>query len=1009
MSTYFSYAARTLRFLFSEFLWQTTVLTMAFPGVASALNPHWSLGEYAHEAWTQSDGTVPARPFAIAQGKDGFIWIGTGNGLLRFDGVRFLSWPAGNGEALPSRQIFSLLGARDGSLWVGTERGLSHFEHGRVTNLLEADEADVVRISEDGHGALWLWHSGSRAQQPLCRVENNTPTCFGPEAGIQPQNTFAVLATDSGTIWMGTSTALLEWQPGKLETYPLPGLEANANTEGVVALAPESNGTLLVGIDRSGPGLGLERLQNGALTPVVAPGFDGSTLHVLSLLVDRDQALWVGTSDNGILRLFEGRVEHFSTAEGLSGVSVRRLFQDAEGTVWAVTEKGIDHFRDRPVVSIARRTDFYSTEVDSVLTARDGSLWVGGWQTLYVLPQGASTFVPAAGTLKEKQVTTLFEDNTGRMWVGIGDTLNTFKDGQFDPVHMDDGGRTGLIVSMTQDRQGQLWAVALGPPRRRVLRIDPALHRASEVKGLPASSKVSSDPDSGIWLGLLTGDIARYRDDRLEVLHPSHDGPPSRIKQLVTEPDGSVLASTGFGLLVWRQDRTAVLSSRNGLPCAELFASVFDASGNLWLYMQCGLVRIEETELRNWWHDTAARLQVRIWDAADGAQGALAPFAGAARTPDGRLWFANDNVLQMIDPRVADRAPAPPPVYIESFTADRLDYSIRGEATTPPLTHDFQIDYTAPNFSSPRKVRFQYRLEGFDRDWNDAGVRRQAFYTNLPPHNYVFRVKALNEGGPWSETAAELKFTVRAAFYQTLWFKLFSLALVLTGVWIGYLIRIRQLQETLRGRMEARSAERERIARDLHDTLLQGIQALMYRLQTWAVDPAIPPAQQHEIDAVASQTVKIIIEARDRIVQVRRASPRPGELAEALAAAGHAHAEGPQPLLDIRIVGKPRALTPEAQEQLIGIGVEAINNAYQHSSATQITATVQYHRRWLRLTVSDDGSGFQGDLEAVKENHFGLMGMQERAALLNTELSIDGRKGPGTTVELTVPARSVYL
>jgi signal transduction histidine kinase len=300
-------------------------------------------------------------------------------------------------------------------------------------------------------------------------------------------------------------------------------------------------------------------------------------------------------------------------------------------------------------------------------------------------------------------------------------------------------------------------------------------------------------------------------------------------------------------------------------------------------------------------------------------------------------------------------------------------------------------------------------LEGFDRDWNDAGVRRQAFYTNLPPNSYIFRVKALNEGGPWSETAAELKFTVRAAFYQTLWFKLFSVALVLMAIWMGYLIRIRQLQETLRGRMEARSAERERIARDLHDTLLQGIQALMYRLQTWAVDPAIPRAQQHEIEAVASQTVKIIVEARDRIVQVRRASPRPGELAEALAAAGHAHAGGPQPQLDIRVVGQPRYLTPEAQEQLIGIGVEAINNAYQHSGATRITAIVQYHRRWLRLTISDDGRGFLGGPEAAKENHFGLMGMQERAALLDTELSIDGSEGSGTAVGLTVPARSVYL
>jgi signal transduction histidine kinase len=611
--------------------------------------------------------------------------------------------------------------------------------------------------------------------------------------------------------------------------------------------------------------------------------------------------------------------------------------------------------------------------------------------------------------LTEKQITTVFEDRAGRMWVGLGDSLNTLRDGHFEPVHMDDGGRVGMIVSMTQDHQGQLWAVALGPPRRRVLRIDPTLHSASEVKGLPASSKITSDPDSGIWLGLLTGELARYRDERLEVLHPTHEGPPSRIKQLVTEPDGSVMASTGFGLLAWRAGSIAVMSTRNGLPCTQLFASIFDTSGNLWLYMQCGLVRIEAAELRKWWRDPAARLDVRTWDGADGAQGALAPFNAAARTRDGKLWFANNSMLQMIDPRVANLVPAAPPVYVEAFTADHRGYEIHGDATTPPLTHDFQIDYTAPSFASPRKIRFQYKLEGFDRNWNEVGGRRQAFYTNLPPGRYAFHVKALNEGGLWSENAAELRFTVRAAFFQTLAFKLSIAVVLLMAVWLGYLARIRQVKETLRGRMEARSAERERIARDLHDTLLQGIQALMFRLQTWAVDPEIPPGQQHEIEAVASQTVKIIVEARERIIQVRHASPRLDELAEALAAAGEAHVGSSQPRLEVRVAGQPRYLTPEAQEQLTGIGVEAINNAFQHSGATSITATVHYHRRWLRLTISDNGRGFRSGLDAVEENHFGLMGMQERAALLKVALSIDSREGAGTTVRVTAPARSVYL
>ena len=304
------------------------------------------------------------------------------------------------------------------------------------------------------------------------------------------------------------------------------------------------------------------------------------------------------------------------------------------------------------------------------------------------------------------------------------------------------------------------------------------------IAALPPASKVASDPAGGIWLGLLNGDIARYRDGRLETFHAEHAGLTSRVKQLVTQDDGSVLASTAFGLLGWRDGRTAVLSTRNGLPCNELYATIFDSQGDLWLYMQCGLVRIRAAELRRWWGDPTLKVHATVFDGLDGAQGQVAPFGGATRTPDGRLWFANSDVLQMIDPVLADLKRPAPPVYVESLVADGRDFPLPGAVVVPSLTHDLQIDYTAPSFITPQKVLFRYKLEGFDRDWNNAGARRQAFYTQLPPGKYRFRVSASNSDGVWNPTGASLDFAVAPAYYQTLGFRILSALCVALLVWL---------------------------------------------------------------------------------------------------------------------------------------------------------------------------------------------------------------------------------
>jgi signal transduction histidine kinase len=365
-------------------------------------------------------------------------------------------------------------------------------------------------------------------------------------------------------------------------------------------------------------------------------------------------------------------------------------------------------------------------------------------------------------------------------------------------------------------------------------------------------------------------------------------------------------------------------------------------------------------------------------------------------------------VLQTLDPATAMRGGASAEVYIESLVADLKTFPLHDDPVVPALTRDVQIDYTTPNFTAPEKARFRYRLRGFDQDWKDAGTRRQAFYTHLPPRQYDFEVMTANSTGNWSANSATLRFAVAPALYQTLWFKiLIAIALVLFAA-LFLALRIRQAQEKLRHRMEARNAERERIARDLHDTLLQGIHALAFRLETWATDPEIPMVQKREIETATSQTRSIIEEGREKILELRQTLARASDIAETLVASASVYSNGGHgSVLGVEVSGRARPLTAEAYEQLTAIGAEAIRNAYRHSGADIITFRLSYRRRALEMAIVDNGRGMTAAAQA-EPGHYGMTGMRERATLLGATLTIESAPRRGTTIRIAVSRDAAY-
>ena len=528
-------------------------------------------------------------------------------------------------------------------------------------------------------------------------------------------------------------------------------------------------------------------------TRYAVPGLDGSGLTVSALLVDGNDSLWIGTHDQGLYRVAGGRAEHLGSADGLSSNTVTNLYQDREGSLWVVTSKGIDRLRDYRVMTVSAREGLTGDSVGSVLASSDGTVWIGNLGALDVLREGTVSSIAPRQGLPGGNVTSLFEDREGRIWVGVDDGLFTYEGGRFRQVQTRDGRPLGVVTAITDDNERNLWAAVVGA-RQGLLRIrDLAEREHLPLSAVPRAIVLAPDPGEGIWLGLIDGTLGRYRRGRFESLPSSPGSTPARIRGLLVDPDGSVWTVSAGGLTRWRDGMPRTLDSRHGLPCDDVFALIRDDRRGLWLYSACGLVAIAASEIDKWSAGAHVTVQVKTFDIFEGAQPAPATFQpGAARSPDGQLWFANDSVLQSIDPGRLALDQAPPAVHVEQLVADGKAYDTRHGLHLPALTREIQVDYTATSLVMPERVRFRYKLEGKDADWQDAGTRRQAFYNDLPPGAYRFRILASNHDGVWNESGATLDFAMAPAYFQTAWFRAGIVATAVAILWMLYLLRLRQ-------------------------------------------------------------------------------------------------------------------------------------------------------------------------------------------------------------------------
>lgn len=978
-------------------------------GSSWAVDSGRHISQYGHTAWRVQDGVFSGAPSAITQTADGYMWIGTENGVVRFDGVRFTPWKPDRNE-LPSSDIFDLLGARDGSLWVATAAGLTRWHDGVVANFVH-DSSNFEPLVESRDGTIWVVREErlGGAIASVCQVTSSDLNCHRDSSDAIPPTTYMAITEDtSGNLWIGSQTALVRWKPGSSTVFAPPALASHAGI-GISAIAANPDGSLWVGMALRGRGLGLQHFEHGVWKSFVVPGFDSSTLVVQTVALDRNNTLWIGTIDQGIYRIAGKRVDHFGSADGLSGDSVRRFFEDREGNMWITTSRGIDCFHDVRIASFAKREGITVTELDAVLAARDGTVWIGGANALNALHENKVTSIHAPKGVPGDQYTSLFEDHAGQMWIGIDNTLWIYTNGAFHRVTRRDGRDTGVIADIAEDVDNNIWAESIGPPRALLRIRGPTVEEELPASVIPAAHTIGADRESGIWLGLLNGDLARYRHGNFETFHFEH-ALPSHVLQISVDPDGSVLGATPVGLIGWRNGIQRTLTVKNGLPCDAVFAFVRDSHGALWLYTQCGLIQIADAALQAWWEHSDAKIPLRIFDSSDGVQPEGAPFRSAAMSPDGRLWFVNLSLLQMIDPAHLDGNLIPPPVHIEQIVADRRNYLIKDGLRLPALTRDLEIDYTALSFMAPQKMRFRYRLEGRDTEWQDSGTRRQAFYTDLRPGLYRFRAIASNNEGVWNETGAAVDFEIPPAFFQTKWFLAIWILGAAAVLWLLFILRLRQLQERMRGRLEERLSERERIARDLHDTLLQGMQGLVFKFQAAAERLPASDSNRDRLEEALNLADEVLEDGRSKLAGLREFSSESQELFAALTVLGQSSAADRSVKFHSELEGEPKVLHPAVREEVYRIGAEALTNAFNHAKASSIELEILYGIAALGLLVRDDGIGIEDSAIAKPGSaaHFGLVGMRERAAKISSRIEIFTRPGAGTEVRLRVPATMAY-
>lgn len=978
------------------------ILIVALAGLSVnvyGLDPKRSMSQYVRQQWNVGS-EFPGGVNAIQQTVDGYLWIGTDKGLVRFDGVTFRAAPFASDDSVPTSPVLGLIADDSGRLWIQRQGagllryGGEHFE--RTLSDPSEISSQVTAMSKDRDGGVLL----ADATAGILRLEKeNLEKVVSPGALIGSTPMISIAEAADGKVWLGTLFAgLFVFEKGRAAN-----IKAGLPERKINCLLPVGSDDLWVGTDN-----GLYRWNGSSFHRVGLPPSAGS--QILTMIRDRDANVWVGTA-GGLLRI-NAKGPSFSPEKELRGSGgISALFEDREGDLWVGGERGLARIRDSVFVTYSQTAGLHLEHNGPVYVDNEGRTWIapeeGG---LYFLNNGRIQSVKSDGLAKD--VVYSIGGRGDEIWIG-----------------RQRGGLTRLRFP-NSTLEAQTYTQAQGLAQNSVY-------------------AVFQSSDGAVWAGTLSGGVSRFSRGRFVTYTTANGLAANTVSSILETHDGTMWFGTSNGVSSLSNGQWRSYGTRDGLRSENVICLFGDSSGTLWTGTSAGLAFLSlgrfqtpaewpavlreplsglaEDKKGSLWMVTSTHLlrvprgmllaggirdaDIRLFGTADGLPSKQGVNRSRSVVSDsvGRIWFSLSGGLSVVDPSHLVETSPPAIPHVETVSADGVQLPMGDVVRIPPSQKRITFGYTGLSLAIPTRIRFRYMVDGFDRGWSESVIAREAVYTNLGPGTYRFRVIASNSRGMWNGSEAAISFEVEPALWQNWWFRSVIAVLVGFAILLLYRLRLHQLTHQLNMLFEERLGERTRIAQELHDTLLQGF--LSASMQLHVADDRLPQTSPAKplVRRVLELMKDVIDESRNTVKGLR--SPNTGPLELDVAFSRVPEELGCKQSLDFRVIveGQSRRLSPFIRDDVYRMGREALVNAFRHSGANTIQVELEYGSRQLRLMVRDDGCGIDEQvLRSGREGHWGLPGMRERAERIGARLRLWSHPARGTEVELVVPGRIAF-